>query len=293
MKPVASVILTTRNRVPSLQRCLDSLRLCNVPADWDVEALVVDNGCSNDTKRVVETQDSQSPRMRFRYLCEPRKGKTYAVNCGTAAAKGEVCAFLDDDVMVDRTWLVAMLAEFQNDPTVGLIAGRVEPTGDEPVTVAVTRSVEHVPLNGLLTLEGRILGCNLAIRSTVLDKVKGRDTRLGPGRGLSCEDIDFTYRVLRSGYRGVFSPLPVVYHDPGERDRRREYLRGWGAFYIKFILSGDLGIAKQAWWKVRSILKDCKAGGEARHASLRDVSHMLRGASVMLTRMVLCRSAYK
>src|SRR5882724_11166494 len=115
MQSIVSVILTTRNRVNNLQRCLKSLQCCQIPVGWEAEVLVVDNGCGEETRNVVEALSQDQDSLTFRYLCEPRKGKTYAVNHGTGAARGKIFAFLDDDVMVDKMWLVQILAEFDRD----------------------------------------------------------------------------------------------------------------------------------------------------------------------------------
>jgi len=292
MESIVSVIITTRNRLNGLRRCLESIQSCQIPSGWKAEILVVDNGCSNDTKDLVASLSRDRAPIQFRYLCELRRGKSFAVNHGVAAAKGKILAFTDDDVIVDKGWLIEILDKFDDDPSLGLVAGRVEPAESIGRLVAVTRALKRTPLNELLSLEGFVLGCNLAIRPVVLEKVKGRDTRVGPGRGLSCEDIDFAYRVLRSGYRGVFFPGPIVYHDPGERDRACEYLRGWGAFYVKFLVVGDLKVTRQAWWKMRAICKGFWDGESDFYTTLNQIRHLLAGASIMLTRMALSKSAY-
>jgi O-antigen biosynthesis protein len=290
---VISVILTTRNRVDSLRRCLDSLQQCKIPAGWKGEVLVVDNGGSGDARQLVASMSTAEAPTPFRYLHEPRQGKTFAVNRGVAAANGRILAFIDDDVVVDQEWLTEIVNEFDRDTDLGLIAGHVAPINSEGPAVAVTRASARALLNDLPSLEGFILGCNLAVRPAVLEKVKGRDTRLGPGRGLSCEDIDFTYRVLRSGHRGIFLPTPVVYHEPGQRDRRREYLRGWGAFYIKFLLLGDLKVARLAWWKMRGLWKGFREGETDLQSTLSQLWHLSVGASIMMKRIVFSPSPYR
>jgi GT2 family glycosyltransferase len=227
------------------------------------------------------------------YLYEPRRGKAFAVNRGAAAAKEKVCAFTDNDVIVTRQWLANILHEFDQDPGLGMLAGCVLPAEENRLNVAVTRSLERTTLNDLLSLEGMILGCNLAVRPAVLARVRGRDTRLGPGRGLSCEDIDFAYRVLRSGYRGVFSPDPVVYHDPGDRNRNREYLRGWGAFYLKFLLVGDRKVARQVYWRLCGICRELFRGGIYSRETLNTLWHLLAGASIMFLRIVQSRRVFE
>jgi GT2 family glycosyltransferase len=285
-----SVILATRNRPASLRRCLESLGHCRLPPGWRAEVIVVDNQCDKAIESLVDALKADAP-IEYRYFSEERPGKGFAVNRGTAAARGSILAFTDDDVVVDPAWLCEVIQGFDHDPLVALIAGRViaaDPRSEQPV--AVTRGAEARCLNDSLTLQGHVLGCNLAIRRSVLQRVKGRDTRLGPGRGLSCEDIDFTYRVLRSGYRGIFLPGPTIYHEPGERDRRREYLRGWGAFYIKFLMSGDGKVARQTWWHLRSIGEEVARGKWS--SGFSEAWHLTVGASIMAKRMALSRRPY-
>lgn len=278
-----TVIVTTRNRADDLRQCLQSLRVCELPAGWVVEIIIVDNGSHDDTRELVNNFIGSSRNPIFRYLYEPRQGKSYAVNTGFDSAQGSIIAFADDDVVVDKAWLVSIVDEFRRERELGILTGRVESLDESGSRVAVTRSSVEKTLDCNDSLDGLILGCNLAVRREVFNKVSGRDTRLGPGRGLSCEDIDFTYRVLKAGFRGRFSPRPVVYHAPGLRNRSTEYLRGWGAFYLKYLLQGDRRIVRKAWWEIRRILREFWASPG--RSPLNELFQMLIGASVMAGRM--------
>jgi glycosyltransferase involved in cell wall biosynthesis len=280
-----SVVIGTRNRVSELRPCLDSLQAALLPADWAVEVIIVDNGSDDNTCELVNNFARSSDNPAFRYLYEPRQGKSYAVNTGFATARGSIIAFADDDVVVERSWLASIVDEFRREQELGILTGRVESLDESGVRVAVTRATEEKTLDCKDSLDGLILGCNLAVRREVFAKVSGRDTRLGPGRGLSCEDIDFAYRVLRAGFRGRFSPRPVVYHSPGLRNRSTEYLRGWGAFYLKYLLQGDTLIVRKAWWEVRRILRDLRTSPGS--SSLNELWQMLIGALIMAQRISL------
>jgi glycosyltransferase involved in cell wall biosynthesis len=288
LKPLVSIIIATRNRADRLRRCLESLQACELPPRSFAEVLVVDNGCDDATRALVNGFAASSGPIRFRYLQESRRGKGFAVNSGVGQATGSILAFTDDDALVDKSWLFEIVQEFARDRELGLLAGRVEARRLDDPNTAVTQVRERKVLNGVLSLEGQVLGCNLAIRPAVLEKVKGRDTRLGPGRGLSCEDIDFTHRVLRHGFRSVFTPDALVYHDPGDRDRSREYLRGWGAFYFKFIVAGDREVTRQAWWKARRILSELMSGKHT-YGALYEMWQMGVGASIMAQRLLFSR----
>jgi len=140
---------------------------------------------------------------------------------------GRSLAFTDDDVIVGRRWLTEILNEFDRDPVLGLVAGRVEPAEPVGPSVAVTRALQRTPLNDLPSLEGIVLGCNLAIRAGVLAKVKG-ETHVLAGRGLSCEDIDFTYASFVRVFRECSLRTPLSIMTQMSVTARGEYQRGLG-----------------------------------------------------------------
>src|ERR1035441_3219398 len=104
-----TVLLCTFNRCQSLSTALDSVIAQVLPesADWDV--LVVDNNSSDQTRAVVEDFRRRYPG-RIRYLFEPRQGLSRARNAGIRAARGEIIAFIDDDVIAAPTWLQNLTA---------------------------------------------------------------------------------------------------------------------------------------------------------------------------------------
>jgi glycosyltransferase involved in cell wall biosynthesis len=286
MGPLVSVVIATRNRAEQLRCCLGALRRSPPPPGWSVEVIVVDNGSTDTTGTVMASEGAVGDQLRVRYLVEPRQGKAFAINTGTAAAGGSIVAFLDDDVEAEPGWLGEIVESFHREPGLGLLAGRV--VGAETgVTTATTRASEETVLDPDRSLEGLVLGCNLAVRRDVIAAVRGRDTRLGPGRGLAYEDIDFVYRVLRRGFRARFSPLPVVVHRLGERNRRVEYLRGRGAYYAKFIVRGDRTVARQAWRDLNGLWLDFRRGVVRPSGSPPTRAwHLAVGATLMTARML-------
>ncbi|HEY7519826.1 MAG TPA: glycosyltransferase family A protein [Methylomirabilota bacterium] len=288
MGALVSVVIATRNRAEQLRRCLGALRRSAPPPGWSVEVVVVDNGSTDATGTVVASECTFGDRLSVRYLLESRQGKAFAVNTGTAAAAGSIVAFLDDDVEAEPAWLGEVVERFQRESALGLLAGRV--VGVEGGRRAITRASAEAVLDPDRSLEGLVLGCNLAARREVIAAVRGRDTRLGPGRGLAYEDIDFVYRVLRRGIRGCFSPLPVVVHRLGERNRDVEYLRGRGAYFAKFIARGDRTIAYQALRELNGLWRDYRRGVVRPSGSPSTRAwHLAVGATVMTARMLTPR----
>jgi hypothetical protein len=111
-----SVIICTRDRIESLERCLLSLLDCSPQAQ---EIIVVDNcPTSNLTRQLVQ----QYPQVR--YVLEPLPGLDFARNTGIRRSRGEIVAFIDDDVTVHRDW-VARLAACFSDSNVMAVTGLV------------------------------------------------------------------------------------------------------------------------------------------------------------------------
>ena len=120
-----SVILCTYNRCHSLATALQSVANSQVPDSVTWEVLVVDNNSKDKTRETAEEFGRRYPG-RFRYFFEPQQGKSYALNSGIREARGDVLAFMDDDVMVDVKWLQSLTSIFQRPDWAGA-GGRILP----------------------------------------------------------------------------------------------------------------------------------------------------------------------
>ena len=89
-----TVVLCTYNRCESLAKALASTACLQLPGSVDWEVLVVDNNSSDRTREVAEEYCRRSPG-HFRYLFEPRQGKSHALNTGIREARGDVIAFIE------------------------------------------------------------------------------------------------------------------------------------------------------------------------------------------------------
>src|SRR5262249_51145554 len=118
-----SVIVPTFNRAARLDTLLDDLS----HQDTDgraLEVLVVDNGSTDGTVRVVEGWSARDPRIR--YLREPRPGASSARNAGIAAATASILAFIDDDVRPAPDWVAAVCRAFERHPELDCVGGRID-----------------------------------------------------------------------------------------------------------------------------------------------------------------------
>lgn len=88
-----TVFTPTFNRARTLHRVYESL---SAQTYRDFEWLVVDDGSSDDTRKLIETWEQQA-RFPLRYLYQPNQGKHVAFNRGVREARGELFLCLDSD----------------------------------------------------------------------------------------------------------------------------------------------------------------------------------------------------
>ncbi len=90
MKPKVSVIIPTYNRAKDVQNAINSVLSQTLT---DLEVIVVDDGSSDDTGKVLQEVYGD----RIHYSFQSNQGISGALNTGLEKARGEWVAFLDSD----------------------------------------------------------------------------------------------------------------------------------------------------------------------------------------------------
>ncbi|MGA9416545.1 MAG: glycosyltransferase [Terriglobales bacterium] len=232
-----TVIVCTYNRCQSLAKALDSVASSVLPESVEWEVLVVDNNSKDQTAAIVNEFSRRHPG-RFHYLFEARQGKSHALNSGIRQARGEVLAFMDDDVTVGPTWLRTLTAPLNNGEWAG-VGGRILPAQSfSPPSWLPTKG--RYSMVGMLALfdlgdqPGQLnqppFGTNMAFPRRVFSKYGGFRTDMGPcpGSEIRNEDTEFGRRLLAAGERLRYEPAAIVYHAiPEERLERAYFLAFW------------------------------------------------------------------
>jgi GT2 family glycosyltransferase len=253
--PFVSVIVATRDRPEALAACLQSLLALRYP---HYEIIVVDNASRTPaTAELVHQLAQKAPHLR--YVREARPGLAWAHNQGMLAARGEILAFTDDDVVVDAYWLINLVKGFRVADKVACVTSLILPLELETpaqflfeayggFTRGFVRRIfdlkEHhpgLPLHPYIA--GRFgTGAGMAFTAAFLKSIGGFDPALGTGtRTGGSDDLDAFFQVVMRGYQVVYEPTSLLYHL-----HRREYVQlqkqiyyygvGFTAFLTKIAL---------------------------------------------------------
>ncbi len=205
----ASVVIPTRNRSSLLRECIDSILCQTMPPDR-FEIVIVDNNSSDDTPAVVE-QWIQSAPCRIRYHRLTRDcGPAHARNVGVRLAEAPLIAFTDSDCRADQRWLELGVAAFADG--VGFVCGVLLHKPEQKVQFFSGAYDE------LTSEHPTYPTCNSIYRRDLFLEMNGFDESLCfrtffDNKPVECADTDLAWRIKEAGWRNVFLPNLVMYHE--------------------------------------------------------------------------------
>jgi GT2 family glycosyltransferase len=225
-KPLVSIVVTTRNRVRSLIRCVASVYSNDYAP---IEVIVVDDNSSEDVTKEVK---NRFPSAKIIVNTE-RRLLAASRNSGFKGSSGSYILFVDDDNVLDGSAIGPLVQVFTNVDHVGVAAPLAHYYG-EPSRLwwAGARAGK---LTGIVTFpfRGR-LDVNLQkpyltdqfhnvfmVTREVFDLTGGFDERLFP---IYLSEADFAERMKKIGYKALVVPGSRVFHDVPV-DLRRTSLR--------------------------------------------------------------------
>lgn len=228
-----SVIVCSYNRCRSLSKTLASLMETRVPSALSWELIVVDNNSTDDTKQVV-ADFARRAAFDVRYVFEGKQGLSHARNRGVEEARGDIIAFTDDDVIVERDWLGNMTKAFA-DYDAASVGGKILPLWENPPPPWLTHDLYNCLAlldygDSPLFLDSPWLcGANFAVKAFAFQKYGAFNGALGrvPGKLSGAEETEFFRRLLSGGERLLYHPDVRVRHLVPESRLTRAYLRKW------------------------------------------------------------------
>ena len=246
-----SVVITTCGLTDELLRTVESARHNDHPV---LEVLVVDNRPEGSAApAALQAAFGDDPRVR--YLAEHKRGQLRGPQLRSPRGARQSIAFADDDVIIDRRWVGAMVAAFAGDPEVACVTGLILPSELETEAQVLIEEYggyskgfqpklydldEHRLDSPLYPYAAGTFGsgASIAFRRDALLAIGGYDPALGAGvptRG--GEDLDVQLRIVLNGYRLRYEPAAIVWHAHHRSfDALRAQIHGYGVGLTSFLL---------------------------------------------------------
>jgi len=254
MAPKLSVVVCTFNRAGRLKQCLDSLTKQTFK---NFEVVIIDGGSTDKTNEIINQYSKKlkvnkfgSRKLEIDKFLFKEKELAKVRDQGWRKAKGELVAWIDDDVIADKNWAKAVVDTFENDPKIAGVSGPTiipkkllknrdvfsfyQPKGIYKILAGFW---EKFFLEGKKYQVGQILksgawtpgsnfkrslkikglkdvdyleACNMTLKRDLVKRVNGFDFGF-TGVG-EWSELDLAMRVKKLGYRLVFNPKARVNH---------------------------------------------------------------------------------
>ena len=231
-----SAVITTYNRSEMLAKALEAL-LSQKSGGVRYEVVVVDNNSTDNTRATIEAFIARG-HTNLRYVFEPKQGIAHGRNAGIDAARADIIAFTDDDVVVTDNWIAIIKRAFDGNPNVEYIGGKILPLWTDPPPRWLT--VDHWwPLALLDRGDNRFYvnashplclpTANASFRRELFSRI-GLFSPEFSGR----EDHELFVRLWQAGGQGLYEPDLVVMATVQPERLRKAYHHRWNATTGKF-----------------------------------------------------------
>ena len=208
--PKVDIIIPAYNQGHYLQASVESA----LNQSWrNIEVIIVDDGSTDNTAEVAQAFSDD----RVTYIYQQNAGLSAARNTGLRHSTGEYISFLDSDDLFLPEKLELLLAEFEQNPDLGLCAGNAMLINEDGIPSGKTYGL-GIPT----TPEEWLLGNRIHVGSVVVKAEWLRKTEPFDEQLRACEDWDMWIRLSLVGCQmGWISETVSKYRIHGQQMTRQ------------------------------------------------------------------------
>ncbi|MCM8792020.1 MAG: glycosyltransferase family 2 protein [Candidatus Omnitrophica bacterium] len=225
-RPRVSFIIVNYNGKKFLRHCLSSIFNLDYPVD-KLEVILVDNGSCDGSIDFIKTR---YPKVKF--ILNPINNYCFANNLAIRDTSTEYVALVNNDVILDRNWLNAVLTVMIEDNCIGAVTGKVllynkrinsaghnqldnfywQDRGFWERDKGIYENIEEI--NGLSH-------CACFYRVSAILDVGYLDESFN----MYLEDVDMSIRLKKNGWKIYYAPEAICYHylHGSASKRKRQY----------------------------------------------------------------------
>jgi GT2 family glycosyltransferase len=216
MSRALSIIIPTKNRAPLIGGLIAALKSLRGLTQIQPQIVIADNASRDDTWKILQAASEDFP-VQLIPVKVSKPGKSATINEAVRSTDRAHLAFLDDDVIPEAGWLVA-LERFIAAGIYQVGQGRIElesPVGEDPEIRKLNqrfRTIPRLEFDANIERLHSLNGANFVIRRSAFEQVGLLDERLGPGASGTSEDVELAHRLNRAGIAIGYVPDAIAYH---------------------------------------------------------------------------------
>ena len=219
-----SIIIPHFNGTKILTECLESLSKCTYK---DLEILVVDNGSTDESIKVVKKKFSSIEIVSS----DINRGYAGGCNFGAKHANGEYILFLNNDTIHQKNWLEPLIKKLDNDENISSVQPKILNFHERQNFDYAGASGGHMDIFTYPFSRGRVFdnieedsgqyddsaeifwasGTAFITRKSIFETVGGFDETLFA----HMEEIDYHWRCHLMGHSVWVEPKSVIHHMGG------------------------------------------------------------------------------
>ncbi len=182
------------------------------------EVIVVDDGSRDNSMGILKEIKNKNQFLRI-FENEENMGFSITVNRGVKESSGDIIILLNTDVSPEKNFLEPLLKHFKNEKVFAV--GCIDRSIEKGKTILRGRGLGEWKRGFLIHRRGEVdktntlwvSGGSAAFKKSIWEKLGGFNELYSP---FYWEDIDLSYRALKSGYRIIFEPRSIVTHNHEE-----------------------------------------------------------------------------
>ena len=215
MFPKVSVVVLCYNQLSYTRQCVESI-LYNT-AYPNYELILVDNNSTDDTSAYLREIETKDKRVKCIYN-KTNRGFAGGNNDGIDASNGEYIVLLNNDTLVTRGWLTAMVKHCGREKA-GIVGAVTNSIGNEAQIEVSYSNVSEMPafayeytrrhMNEIYPHDGVLAMFCVMFRRSLVKIIGKLDENYGIGM---FEDDDYSYAAKNAGFDLILPEDVFIHH---------------------------------------------------------------------------------
>jgi len=203
--PGVTVLIPAHNEESVIVQTVTSVLLSDLK---DLHIIVVDDGSTDRTGELLDTNFSRNPRVRI--IHQVNRGKAAALNLAMSLADTEIVVTIDADTEIESDAISKLVRHF-SDPKVGAVAGNVK-VGNRSRWLTRWQALEYITSQNMEKRAFDLLNCITVVPGALgAWRKKAIEAAGGITADTVAEDADLTIAIRRLGWRVSYDEEAVAW----------------------------------------------------------------------------------